>query len=259
VAAAGRAAALDLTRSQALVEQSRASLPQLEAERRAALFRLAALTGRPAADIPAEAERCATPPRLTRPLPVGDGAALLRRRPDVRQAERQLAAATARIGVATADLYPTISLGGSVGSIGLVQHFLAPATNAFGIGPSLTWSPNQSAARARIRGASAAADQALARFDGVVLTSLRETETALDTYAKALERDAILRAQRDQAQQALDQTRTLYQAGKLGFLPVLDAQRQLAAAESALAASETQLSANQVAIFLALGGGWSDE
>ena len=99
---AGALSDFDVEREAVLLEQARAAIPPLDGQRRSALFTLAALVGRTPAEIPSGAEACATPPRITRPLPVGDGAALLRRRPDLRQAERQLAAATARIGVATA-------------------------------------------------------------------------------------------------------------------------------------------------------------
>jgi NodT family efflux transporter outer membrane factor (OMF) lipoprotein len=112
----GRGTALETGQAAQLLEQTRAQIPTLEAERRTALFRLSVLTGRPPAEFPAVVAACSTPPALTRPIPVGDGASLLRRRPDVRAAERRLAAATARIGVATSELYPSISLGGSVGS-----------------------------------------------------------------------------------------------------------------------------------------------
>ena len=108
---AGRGTALDVTRARGQLQQLQANLPPFQAQQRTALYRLAALTGRTPAQIPASLLQCATAPRLTQTIPVGDGAALLRRRPDIRQAERSLAAATARIGVATADLYPKISLG----------------------------------------------------------------------------------------------------------------------------------------------------
>ena len=253
---AGRGSVQDLTRATGQVAQSQSGVPALQTQQRSALFRLAVLTGRPPAEYRQDLETCTQPPRLTTPLPAGDGAALLRRRPDIRQAERQLAAATARIGVATADLYPTISLGGSLGSIGLVSDFLAPATRSFGIGPLISWTfPNRSAARARIAAASAVSGAALARFDGVVLTALREAETALTTYSHDLQQEAALSAARDQAALALSQTERLYRAGRESFLPVLDAERTLATAEAAVASSEAQLSGDQIAVFLALGGG----
>jgi len=256
---AGRGAAPDLVRTQALIEQQRASIPGLQAEQSTDLFRLAVLTGRPPEEYRRDLATCASLPRLKALLPIGDGAGLIRRRPDVRQAERQLAAATARIGVATADLYPTISLGASVQSIGLLQDIGKSATLGYGLGPMLNWTfPNRTAARARIAAASAGAAAALAHFDGVVLTSLRETETALTAYSHDLAQDEAVRAGRAQAALALSQTEKLYRGGKSAIDAVIDSERSLAAADAALAASSARLSADQINVFLALGGGWGD-
>ena len=128
---AGRSTALDLTRSVAQISQFQADIPALEAAQRNALYRLAVLTGRPPADDPRELEGCSAPPRLLAPLPVGDGAALIRRRPNIRKAERDLAAATYRIGVSTAEL----ASAGTTGAIG--DAFTAPA-NRYGVGPTLS-------------------------------------------------------------------------------------------------------------------------
>jgi NodT family efflux transporter outer membrane factor (OMF) lipoprotein len=252
----GRGAALDVTRSVAQISQYEANIPALEAARRNALFRLAVLTGRPPADYPREAEACTTSPRLTQPLPVGDGALLLRRRPDVRAAERTLAADTDRIGVAMGELYPIVSLGATAGSTGAITDAFTPETNRYGFGPNIQWQLNQNAARARVAAAEATTRMALAHFDGVVLNALREAEAALTTYAQDLQRNADLAAVRDRTAQAVGQSRALYIGGKIDFLSYLDAQRSLASADTALAASAGQLSADQVAIFLALGGGW---
>jgi len=253
---AGRGAAVDITRAQAQLDLSRASLPTFQSRRRAALYRLATLTGKPPAEFPKAVEACVVPPTLTRPIPVGDGAALLKRRPDVRQAERTLAGATARIGVATAALYPNISLGVGAGSTGLLADLGTAPTNRWGLTSLISWTLPGEGERARIRQAEAGADGALARFDGVVLTALRETETSLDAYAHDLQRQAALKAARDQAQLAERQAQSLYRAGKSPYLVGLDAQRTLATAESALAASDSQVAADQVNLFLALGGGW---
>ncbi len=130
-------------------------------------------------------------------LPVGDGAALLKRRPDVRQAERQLAAATARIGVATGALYPDISIGATVGTVGLLDDLGTPATNRWGFGPLISWTVPTNGARARIREAEAATQGALAHFDGVVLNAIRETQTGLAQYTAQLQRrDALAEAER---------------------------------------------------------------
>jgi NodT family efflux transporter outer membrane factor (OMF) lipoprotein len=256
LAAAGRGTAIDVTRARALLDQTRSGTPALVARRQAALFRLAALTGRPPAQFPRAAADCAALPKLDRPIPVGDGAALLRRRPDVRQAERTLAGATARIGVATAALYPTVTLGLGVGSTGLLADIGQPAANRWNAGSMISWTFPTGGERARIRQANAAADVALAKFDGVVLNALRETETSLAAYAQDLQKNADLRAAREQAEVAEGQAQRLYRAGKSPYLTGLDATRTLAQADTALAASNSQVAADQVKLFLALGGGW---
>lgn len=255
--AAGRGTTLDVARARSQLEQLQAELPPFQAGQRTALYRLAALTGHAPAELPQSLLACARPPRLAQAIPVGDGAALLRRRPDIRQAERSLAAATARIGVATADLYPKISLGLSGVSAGPAALFGEPGTFSWSVGPLISWTlPNTGAAQARIAQAEASTKVALARFDATVLNALRETESALVTYARQLDRDAALRAAREQGAQAAAQARQLFRLGKTDYLTVLDAERTLAGNESALAASQAQLAGDQIAVFLALGGGW---
>ena len=196
---------------------------------------------------------------MTQPIPVGDGAALLARRPDVRQAERQLAAAAARVNVATASLYPTISLGGSIGSTALDAGDLGEDRNfRFGFGPLISWSfPNIVAARARIEAADARTQAALADFDQTVLEALQETETALSNYANELDRRTALTEARDQANRALELSRLRFTAGAESFLTVLDAQRTLVQAEAQLAQSDALVTTYQVALFKALAGGWT--
>jgi NodT family efflux transporter outer membrane factor (OMF) lipoprotein len=253
----GRGIAIDNSRARAQLEQLRASLPPLEARRRTALYRLAVLTGEVPSQFPADVARCATPPRVASAIPVGDGAGLLRRRPDVRQAERQLAGATARIGVATAELYPNISLGASFGGIGAMSQFGNAETWSFSVGPLISWKlPSTSSARVHIAQSEANTAGSLARFDSVVLNALRETESALTVYARELDRNAALRAARDQSALAAKQAARLYQFGRTDFLTVLDGDRSLATSETLLAASDAQLAADQVQLFLALGGGW---
>ncbi len=200
LAAGGRSIDLDIARQQQLVEQVRANVPALAARQQNALYRLATLTGRPPAEFDPSLASCHTALRLDAPLPVGDGAALLKRRPDVRAAERQLAASTARIGVATAGLYPTVTLGGTLGTQGALSDFASALTDRYSIGPGVSWKLNQSVARARIAQSKAQTQADLARFDGAVLTALREVETALTQYAHDLDRLAGLQAARDHAQ-----------------------------------------------------------
>ena len=256
---AGRASKLDFTRSSGLAAQISANIPSLEAQRSNSLYRLAALTGHPPSEYPRSVESCSQAPRVRQPIPVGDGMSLLRRRPDVREAERQLAAATARIGVATADLYPDVTLGISAGSTGALTDILTSPTNRYGIGLGIHWQANQSVARAQIKAAGAAATGALANFDGVVLKALRDTEIALTTYARDRLRDEDLGTAQARAGQAEDEAQQLYNGGKTDFLSLLDAQRTLASADGALAASHAQLATDQVAVFLTLGGGWESE
>lgn len=257
---AGKVGEIDMARAQGQLEQLRAALPPLRAQRQGALYRLAALTGAAPRDFPAAVATCEQPPRLAGLLPIGDGAALLRRRPDVRQAERSLAVATARIGVATADLYPKVSLGLSASSAGFLASFGNRETLGYSLGPLINWTlPHTGVARARIAQAEAATRVAAARFDGTVLTALREAETALDVYARELERHAALSAARDQSAIAARQAHTLYVNGKTAQLEALDAERTLAASEAALATSAALLAEDQVAVFMALGGGWEPD
>ena len=249
---------LDVARARAALEQTRASLPPLRASRDGALYRLATLTGRTPAEASEAARGCQSPPQLSQPIPIGDGAALLARRPDVRQAEARLAAAAARVNVATASLYPSISLGGSLGSTALDASDLGEDANfRFSVGPLISWNfPNIAVARARIKQADAQTDAALATFDQTVLTALQETETALSSYANELDRRTALRTARDQAATAARLSRLRFDAGADSFLTVLDSERTLAGADAALAASEAQVTTYQIALFKALAGGW---
>lgn len=253
----GVATGLDTARIAALRDQRQAEIPLLQAERQGALFRLATLTGRTPRDLPTQVADRVSTLRLQQPIPVGDGATLLARRPDVRAAERRLAASTARIGVATADLYPRITLGGSVGSSG------TGLGNVFGanpltwlIGPLINWTVNRSAARARVEGSRADTQAALATFDGTVLQALEETETALSSYQQALNRRDALRSARDQAQKAATITRARQREGDISSLELLDAERTAAEADAALAEADARIADAQIDLFKALGGGW---
>jgi NodT family efflux transporter outer membrane factor (OMF) lipoprotein len=253
----GLANGLDIARIAALRDQRRAEIPLLQAERQGALFRLAILTGRTPRELPEQVAARTTTLRLDQPIPVGDGAALLARRPDVRAAERRLGAATARIGVATADLYPRITLGGSIGSSGTgLGNIFGADPLTWLIGPLISWTANRSAARARVLGARADTQAALATFDGSVLQALQETETALSTYQQALNRRSALNAARDQADAAARITRARQREGDISSLELLDAERTAADAEAALAEQDAQIADAQVDLFRALGGGW---
>lgn len=253
---AGRDQPTDLLRAQAQADTLRAALPHFQAQHEAATYRLAVMLGKVPGTLDASAAQCRRIPQLRQTLPVGDGTALLKRRPDVRQAERELASATAKIGVATADLYPSIRLGASIGASGVLEHFGQGRTEQWTVGPMITWSLPTNGVRAHIKGMEAGADAALAHFDGVVLKALQETQTSLSAYTRELQRDDALRDARDKSRAAAEQNHKLYQAGRAPYLTSLDAERTHANAEAALAASETQVAMDQVNLFLALGGGW---
>lgn len=259
LASGGRATPLDVSRARAQLEQLKAAVPPLTAQQKTALFQLAVLTGELPDALAGQVGECKVIPQLTQPIPVGDGARLLSRRPDIRQAERALAAATARIGVATADLYPSISLGLNVGSTGTFSDWGSGNFFRWGVGPLISWTlPATGPARARIAQAEAVTAAALADFDGTVLRALKEVESALTVYARELDRNAALREARDQSAKASRQAHRLYDYGRTDFLTTLDADRTLAEYESRLAESEGQLARDQVTLFLALGSGWDD-
>jgi multidrug efflux system outer membrane protein len=254
---AGRGTAIDGSRARSQLAQLQAALPPLQAQHRTAHYRLAALTGLTPGEMNLHLLQCQAAPSPTGICAVRRGAALLRRRPDIRQAERSLASATARIGVATADLYPSISLGMSAGSTGLLDHFGAGNAFRWSLGPLISWTlPSTGSAHSRIAQAEAGTDGALAHFDGVVLNALKEVESAMTVYARELDRNAALKTARDESALASEQSHRLYQYGRTDFLSVLDADRTLAATDAAWAASDAQLAGDQIALFLALGGGW---
>ena len=258
---AGRGTRRDVARIELLTSQLEAQVPQLEAERRASLYALATLTGDAPAAADEAASQCLTTPRVARAIPVGDAASLLARRPDVARAERQLAADTARIGVATADLYPSIRLLGSVGlNAAEIGDLGDAASQSFSLGPLISWSfPNISAARARIAQARAQTDASLAGFDGAVLLALQEAEQAFARYAGSVERNIALRRAEAASETVATLTRARRDAGSDSFLDLLDAERSRAEARLARAQSEGAVAEAQVALFKALGGGWESD
>lgn len=253
---AGSAGRLDVERAATAAANARAAIPSLDGQRRVALFELAALIGEPPAGIPAEALQCVRAPVPVAALPVGDGTGLLRRRPDLREAERRLKADTARIGVATADLYPRITLGAS-GNYFRNDQVRGGDSLSFSLGPLLSWSfPNVAVARSRIRQAEAQGDASLAAFDGRVLTALKEVEQALATYGAEEERSRALGEARARAETAFGFADARYRAGSISYLDVLVAQRELIDTRAALADSTQRLGSARIDLFKALGGGW---
>ncbi|WP_248797914.1 efflux transporter outer membrane subunit [Pseudomonas sp. MWU13-2105] len=253
---AGRGDETQVTRSQTQFKSLRAELPRYQAARQAGLYRLSMLLAKPLEQLPAGVAECATLPHISQLLPVGDGAELLKRRPDIRQAERRLAAATASIGVATGELYPNISIGATVGTVGILKDLGEPSTNRWGFGPAISWTVPTNGARARIREAEAGAQGALAHFDGVVLNAIRETQTSLTQYTAQLDRRDALADAEQSAKLAAGQTHRFFTAGRASFLADLQATRTYTDVRAQLASANTQVAMSQIELFLALGGGW---
>ncbi|WP_172149749.1 efflux transporter outer membrane subunit [Pseudomonas tumuqii] len=254
---AGVGSELDVLRSDARLAATEASLPQLQAEQVRAQNRIATLLGQRPEQLTVDLS--AQPlPAIAKALPIGDPAELLRRRPDIRAAERQLAAATASIGVATADLFPRVSLSGFLGfTAGRGSQLGSSAARAWGVAPTISWAAfDLGSVRARLRGAEAEADGALANYEQQVLLALEESENAFSDYAKRQQRLLALLRQSQASRAAAEQASVRYREGEVDFLVLLDAERERLAAEDAQAQAETELYRGIVAIYKALGGSW---
>lgn len=253
---AGAGMRLDTERSATALANIRATLPTLEGRRRAALFELAALLGATPAEVPEEARSCTKAPAPLAAIPVGDGRGLLSRRPDVREAERKLAAETARIGIAKADLYPRISLGGS-GNFFRNDSVRGSDSTTFSLGPLISWSWTSAlVGGSHVDQARATAQAALAGFRGTLLTALKEVEQALSYFAAESERHQRLGEAAGHADAAYRLAEERYRAGSIAFLELLEAQRDLLDARAALAGSSQELGSRRVDLFKALGSGW---
>lgn len=250
---------LDVARAQALVETTEAQLPALDQGAKQAAHRIAILLGEEPGALLAELNQTKPIPGAEIPeVPVGLPSELLRRRPDIRRAERQLAASTARIGVATADLFPRFSLTGSLGLQSSNFNSLFNYGSRFwSIGPSVSW-PLFDAGRIRsnIRVQNALQEQALVNYQQTILNSLGEVEDALVAYQREQVRRRSLAAAVESNKRAVALAQQRYNAGLTDFLTVLDAQRQLYSAQDQLVQSDRTVSTNLVALYKALGGGW---
>lgn len=259
---AGFVSRLDVANADAQVATTEAAIPRLEASARAAIYSLGVLLGREPAVLAKELSQAAPIPPVPPEIPVGLPSELVRRRPDIRRAEAQVHAATARIGVAAADLFPRFFLTGSVGISSTDLNRLGNVGNSrfWSFGPSVVW---PIFAGGRIRGnievQDAIQEQALLAYQKTVLTALRDVETALVAYAKEQEHRNSLAAAVASNRQAVDLAMQLYVAGRTDFLNVLNAQRSLFLTEDALTQSTLTLGTNLIALYKALGGGWQKE
>jgi NodT family efflux transporter outer membrane factor (OMF) lipoprotein len=255
---AGLTSVLDVAQAEQNLATTRSLIPTLQTGLEASLNRLAVLLAQTPGSLHEELGIARPIPEPTDAVAVGIPADLLRRRPDIRRAERELAAQTARIGVATADLYPSFSIGGSVGMEALDLTDLGSAgTGFFSIFPSFNW-PIFSAGkiRNRIRVEEARTEQALIFYELTVLEALEEVQDAIVAYTQETARRDRLTEAVDASQRAVDLVRTQYLSGLTNFQNVLDTQRSLFNQQDLLAESEGFVVQNLILLNRSLGGGW---
>ena len=251
---------LDVVRADARLAGVEATVPQLQAQQARARHRIATLLGQQPQALSVDLSPKALP-AIAKALPVGDPGELLRRRPDIRSAERQLAAATANVGVATADLFPRVSLSGFLGfTAARGSQIGSSAANAWALGPSITWAAfDLGSVRARLRGAKADAEGALASYEQQVLLALEESANAFSDYGKTQQRLMSLIRQSEASRKAADLASIRYREGTVDYLVLLDAERERLSAEDAQAQGEVELYRGIVSIYKALGGGWQPQ
>jgi NodT family efflux transporter outer membrane factor (OMF) lipoprotein len=249
---------LDVSRTTALLADVVAAIPPLETEERAAMYALAVLVGRQPGDLMGELGAPVAVPAAPPEVPIGLPSDLLRRRADVRRAERQLAAETARIGVAKSNWFPKISLTGDAGAESVsVSNWFEPGSRFWSIGPSVQWNAlDFGRVRAQVRAQTAVQEAALATYEKTVLTSLQEAENAIVAYAQEQNRHQALADAEAENRRSLDLADGMYKHGRVNFLDVLDARRSLYASEDQLALSDQAVSVDLIALYKALGGGW---
>jgi multidrug efflux system outer membrane protein len=245
----------DVASAAARVAAIEASFPPLRTAMAARQHRLAVLTGRRPGELTVDlAPRSYSP--LTKALPLGDPGQLLQRRPDIRAAERNVAAAAAREGVAAASLFPRVSISGFLGFLaGRGSMFGSADSRAWAVTPALSWAAfDLGSARARLRGAKAGSEEALAAYEQTVLRALEETENALVTYRGEQERLVKLADQARESARAAGIARVRYREGVADFLALLDAERTELQAEDAVAQAEAGVFTGVVAVYKAFGG-----
>ena len=256
---AGRGNELDTSRAEAQWQTTLASIPTLQASIATTTYRLSVLTGRQPTALGERLTPQAPMPTLPTLSAIGTPEQLLRRRPDVRVAERRLAGATARIGVAMGDLFPKVTMVGEVG-------YWAPTFGDFGqrearffsVGPSISWAAfDLGRVRAQISSAKSQTDAALAGYEGAVLNALEDTEGALISYGRSQARREALRVAAAASDKAADLARRRFEGGLIDFLEVLDAERTALSAELLLSQSRTDAATSLIAVYKALGAGWA--
>jgi len=258
---AGVTTQLDVSRAQAQVADTAAGIPSLDAQMHQTIHRLGVLLGEQPAELTGELTQTGVIPAVPDVVPVGVPTDLLRRRPDIRRAERQLASATAHVGVATADLYPKFTLIGTFGfDASKFSHIADYSSRYWSIGPGVTWPVfNAGRIRANIQTYNESQQQALTTYEQTVLQAMEDVEDALVAYSREQMRRQALADSVAANKQSVDLATQQYRQGVVDFLTVLEAQRSLFLAEDQLAISDAQIAADLVALYKAIGGGWELE
>ena len=256
---AGLTTQLDEEQAKASLEQVRAQIPTLRTSLEQAKYRLAVLLGQPPGALHELLSEAKGVPVAPAEVAVGVPAEALRRRPDVRSAERKLAAQTAEIGVAEAARYPSFSLLGSIGveSLEYANLYSASARAAQGVA-KVAWTLfDGGSIRQNIKLQTALQEEALGVYESTVLEALQEVENSLVAYANEQDRRDALAAGVQSSQNAFDLARHQYSSGLVGFQTVLDTQQNLLSAQDQLAISEAKVTSNLISLYKALGGGWT--
>jgi outer membrane protein, multidrug efflux system len=257
----GRGTDLDVSRSRAQLNSTLATIPPLEAIVARTIHRLGVLTGQQPTALVNDLKEPAPMPALPALVNIGNPESLLRRRPDVRAAERGLAAATASVGIATADLFPRVTFNGNIGfQATSIAGLVKPGADAWSFGPSITWAAlDYGHVRSRIQAAGARNEAALAIYERTVLTTLEEVENALVDFGREQARRDFLNESAKASQIAANLARQRYENGATDFLTVLDAERILYQAQDELAQSQTRTGTALIAVYKSLGGGWEND
>jgi len=247
----------DVASARARLAAVEAQLPVLETQAQADTFRLAVLLGERPGELDIDLSPKTFHP-INTSLPIGNAGDVLARRPDIRVAERELAAANARIGVAKADWFPHISLGGFVGFLaGRSNDFGGAESRAWSVAPSISWAGlNVQRVRSGVKASEARADEAKANYQRTVLGALEDVDNALVGYNQQRVRVQKLDEQATQSTRAAELARIRYEAGATDYLELLDAQRTQLSAEDQLAEAEAGINLQAIALYKALGGGW---
>ena len=255
---AGFIGKLDVAQAAAQLASTQSQVPLLKTAIKQTIYQPSVLLAKSPGALLPELEREGPIPATVPEVPIGLPSDLLRRRPDIRAAERQLAAATARIGVATADLFPKFSLTGSFGPQSrTINRMLDRQSLAWSVGPGVTWPVFDGwRIRSNIKVEDARQEQALATYEQTVLIAFQEVENALAAYTDEQVRHQFLAEAVAASQESTALSNEQYAAGFTAFLNVLDAQRTLYASQDQLVQSETTMVTNLIALYKALGGGW---